>query len=154
MLARATGTSLGTGLEPGPGEAWMAGAKAALRRIEERGPTHIWDPFLEDLRLLLDLWSDISPSEPGVEPICSFGQTGSIYDALGGYISVAGIVTPRGLSFTVNSYRLREVLGLFPGMYFRRSEGRLTVPWSELPSFERLVPILGPLASELEDTGK
>jgi hypothetical protein len=76
---------------------------------------------------------------------------GSAYDALGGYVSVTGEVTPEGLYFRVPLARQEQVIELLKGLTLLRNNGEIIVPTYDLPAFLRLVPVEGPIAEWLEE---
>ena len=71
------------------------------------------------------------------------------YDALGGYVSVAGELCPEGLFFRVPVARQEQVLELLKGLTLFKSHGEILVRTYDLPAFTRLVPIEGPVAEQL-----
>ena len=77
-----------------PQDSWLEGAAAGLRVAENRSPSWLWD---------------------------GDGLVGSAYDALGGYVSVTGEVTPEGLYFRVPLARQEEVSELLNGLTLLRA---------------------------------
>ncbi|MHA2161062.1 MAG: hypothetical protein ACXABF_01480 [Candidatus Thorarchaeota archaeon] len=133
--------------EPDP--AWVAGAAAGLSIVGNRGPNWKWDGFIEDVYQMIEDLGGITPAEPGTLPLDGNGSFGSLFDTLGGYVSLAGKYTPEGLYVRVPLERHEDILSLLPGMTLMVSRGGLTVPKYEINTFLRLVPVRGPLADEL-----
>ncbi len=125
-------------------EAWLAGAKAGITQRE--GPTsdEEWLDFIESLRVILDRMPEVKAAEPGTAP-----SERSLYDALGGYVSLTGCLGMGFLSFPVPLIRQAMVLSLFPGMDVRARGSVVSIPYGELLRFTRLVPIRGPLQDDL-----
>ncbi|MFW9798702.1 MAG: hypothetical protein ACFFE2_16810 [Candidatus Thorarchaeota archaeon] len=134
-----------------PQVAWLAGAAAGLRVAENRSPSWLWEEFYADIFQMIRLVGDVKPADPGTAPQDGDGHVGSAYDALGGYVSVTGEVTPEGLYFRVPLVRQENVLGLLKGLTLLRSHGEIVVPNYDLPAFLRLVPLQGPVAEWLEE---
>jgi hypothetical protein len=124
--------------------AWLAGAKAGIAMRERDLPDTEWADFIEGLRLMMGRLPDVEPAEPGTAP-----AEGSLYEALGGYVSLAGEMETDGFSFSVPLIRQGMVLSLFPGMKLHANGGRMVVPTCELPGFSRLVPVRGPLQDSI-----
>lgn len=125
--------------------AWIAGAKAGLEEESAMSRPQDWEEFLTSLYLMIDVMPEITAAEPGTAP-----SGGSLYEALGGYISVAGNMTEDGLTFTVPLIRQRAILSLFPGMRLLQLGNKISVPASEMRSFLNLVPLRGPIESDVE----
>lgn len=138
--------------ETGPGAAWITGAMAGLRIAKPRDSWE-WNRFVEDLHIMFSAWSDLTPVEIGAIPIDSEGREGSIYDSIGGYVSVAGKIVPRGLHFKVLGSHIGSVVQMFRNLSFQWSDGGLVVPWTEIAGFCRLVSIRGPIMDELDRRG-
>jgi len=134
-----------------PQIAWLAGAAAGLRVAEHRSPSWLWEEFYDDIFQMIRLVGDIAPADPGIAPEDGDGLIGSAYDALGGYISVTGEVTPEGLYFRVPLSRQDDVKQLLNGLTSVRSNGEIVIPVFDLPAFLRLVPLEGPIAEWLEE---
>ena len=94
-----------------PNSAWLAGAKAALELPQNRTDWP-WSDFREEVKELIEL-SKINPAKPGEEPVLDENYIGSAFDALGGYVSIAGDVTPSGLSFPARLHQLEKIKYLF-----------------------------------------
>ena len=124
---------------------WIAGAKAGLEDESAMSRSRDWEEFLASLYLLIEVMPEVGPAEPGTAP-----SGGSLYEALGGYVSVAGEITANGLAFKVPLIRQRSVRSLFPGMALICSGHRVTVPSTEMQSFLNLVPLRGPIESQVE----
>ncbi|MGY5875761.1 MAG: hypothetical protein RTU30_08445 [Candidatus Thorarchaeota archaeon] len=129
-----------------PDESWLSGALAGMRVVGQKD-TWDWQAFLNDVRDMAYDLDGIKATEPGNEP----SDSGSIYDALGGFVSVSGVVSPKGLHVRVPLSKQAQLLESIPGMVMLRSREGLVVPNYELESFTRLVPIRGPLAEELDE---
>ncbi|MGQ4912426.1 MAG: hypothetical protein ACP6KW_09680 [Candidatus Thorarchaeota archaeon] len=125
--------------------AWLAGAKAGLAQCLSRRHTSEWNEFIDSLLCLLEAMRDLSPVEPGAAP-----DDGSMYEALGGYVSVAGRVSGRGLAFGVPLIHQQNVASLFPGMALTSTGPEIMVDFEDLCSFMNLVPIRGPIEREAE----
>jgi len=132
------------GFEEYADPAWVAGAKAGISEALDRARSSGWREFFDVLETLFRSMMEVRPAEPGTTP-----QDGSMYETLGGYVSVVGQLTAEGLRFTVPLIRQQAVVSLFPGMQLYRTDKDLLVPLSELDIFSRLVPIRGPLESEV-----
>ncbi len=137
-------TSDMTGFEECPNPAWVAGAKAGISGALDRARSSGWREFFDVLETLFRSMMEVRPAEPGTSP-----QDGSMYETLGGYVSVVGQMTTEGLRFTVPPIRQQAVASLFPGMQLYRTGKEVLVPQSELDIFSRLVPIRGPLEMEM-----
>jgi hypothetical protein len=109
-----------------------------------------WEDFFSQIQDLIE-YSDVKPAKPGEEPFIDETQKGSALDALGGYVSIAGDVTPEGLSFPVHLAQLERIENLLSGMLLKRVGSKILVPQYDLPGFLKLVPILGPVAEWLDD---
>jgi hypothetical protein len=125
-------------------QAWLAGAKAGIAQREHGAGDAEWADFIEGLRLMMERLPEVEPAEPGTAP-----AEGSLYEALGGYVSLAGELEADGLSFSVPLIRQRMVLSLFPAMNIIAGRGRVVIPHGELPRFNKLVPIRGPLQERI-----
>ena len=134
-----------------PQVSWLAGAAAGLRVAENRSPSWLWEEFYDDIFQMIRLVGDVEAADPGTAPRDGDGLVGSAYDALGGYVSVTGEVTPEGLYFRVPLVRQEEVTQLLNGLTLLRANGEIVVPRYDLPAFLRLVPIEGPIAEWLEE---
>ncbi len=133
-----------------PQEAWVSGAAAGLKILEPRTPKHLWEDFISDVFDMISFFGDIEPTKPGAAPKYGDGRIGSAYDALGGYVSVVGEVCPEGLFFRVPLAHLEQVLELLKDMTLFRAHGEILVRNYDLPAFTRLVPLMGPVAEQLD----
>ena len=131
----------------------LAGAAAGLRVLHQSGcektPQWIWEDFINDVYEMMSLIGDVEPAEPGTSPKYGDEEIGSAYDALGGYVSVAGELCPEGLFFRVPVARQEQVLELLRDITLFRSHGEILVPMYDIPAFTRLVPLEGPVAEQL-----
>ncbi|TET11544.1 MAG: hypothetical protein E3J86_02690 [Candidatus Thorarchaeota archaeon] len=125
--------------------AWVAGAKAGINEIVSRVGKGAWAEFYDSLEILFRFMMEVQPAEPGTSL-----EDGSLYESLGGYVSVTGRMTPRGLKFSVPPRRQKTVAALFPGMEMYRTGKDVLIPHKELDSFSRLVPLRGPLEEKME----
>jgi len=132
-----------------PQTSWLAGAKAGLQILKPRTPRWLWEDFISDVYEMLTLVGDVEPAEPGTSPEYGDGTIGSAYDALGGYVSVAGELCPEGLFFRVPVASQEPVLELLKGLTLFRSHGEILVPMYDLLAFTRLVPLEGPVAEQI-----
>jgi len=132
-----------------PRVSWLAGAAAGLNILEPRTPRWMWEDFISDVYEMMHLLGDVEPAQPGTSPEYGDGTIGSAYDALGGYVSVAGELTPEGLFFRVPVARQEQVLELLKGLTLFRSHGEILVPMYDIPAFTRLVPLEGPVAEQV-----
>ncbi|MHA2179384.1 MAG: hypothetical protein ACXAAK_13645 [Candidatus Thorarchaeota archaeon] len=123
---------------------WVAGAKAGISKILSRLRLRDWKEFLESLEYQFKFMMDVLPAEPGTSP-----EGGSLYESLGGYVSVAGRMTDNGLMFSVPARRQHIIASLFPGMEMYKTGKDVLIPNSELDSFMRLVPLKGPLEDRM-----
>jgi hypothetical protein len=128
------------GIDELPDPAWVAGAKAGLNEAFYRVTKTDWRDFFESLEDLFRFMLEVQPAEPGTTP-----KDGSLYETLGGYVSVVGRVTSQGLSFSLPPIRQQAVVSLFPGMDLYRNGKEVLVPHEELDSFKKLVPLRGPI---------
>ena len=133
-----------------PHASWLAGAAAGLQILKPRTPKCEWEGFISDVYDMMSQIGNVIPAEPGTAPDYGDGQIGSAYDALGGYVSVAGEVCPEGLFFRVPIARQEQVLALLNDLTLFRSHGEILVPTYDLPAFTRLVPLDGPIADQVE----
>ncbi|MHA2379613.1 MAG: hypothetical protein ACXADS_10060 [Candidatus Thorarchaeota archaeon] len=124
--------------------AWVAGAKAGISKVVKRVRLRRWREFLDTLEDLFSFMMEVRPAEPGTSP-----DDGSLYESLGGYVSVAGRMTDEGLRFSVPPRRLKKIASLFPGMEMYRTGKEVLIPNGELESFNRLVPLRGPLEDRM-----
>ncbi len=134
-----------------PDASWLAGAAAGLEIVRTRSPKWMWEDFLNDIRDMIGLFGDITPSPPGTYPTTGDGAIGSAYDSLGGYVSIVGELCPEGLYFRVHPDHEVNVARLLSGITLHGSNGELLVSMYDLPAFTRLVPIHGPLADTIEE---
>ncbi len=134
-----------------PQVSWLAGAAAGLRVAENRSPSWLWEEFYADIFEMIRLVGDVEAADPGTAPRDGDGLVGSAYDALGGYVSVTGEVTPEGLYFRVPLVRQEEIKQLLNGLTLLRNNGEIVIPTYDLPAFLRLVPVEGPIAEWLEE---
>ena len=123
-----------------PDPAWIAGAKAGINEIFHREARPDWRNFFESLEDLFKFMLEVPPAEPGTTP-----EDGSLYETLGGYVSVVGEMTSQGLSFSLPPIRQQAVVSLFPGMELYRDGKEILIPRRELDSFKKLVPLRGPI---------
>ena len=134
-----------------PQMAWLAGAAAGLQITRNRPPSWLWQDFYEDILQMIRLAGDIEPVKPGTAPQDGDGLIGAAHDALGGYISVIGEVTPEGLYFRVPLASQKKVLQLLEGLTVVRSHGEIVIPTLDLPAFLRLIHLEGPVSEWLEE---
>lgn len=132
-----------------PQVSWLAGAAAGLQILEPRTPKWMWEDFISDVYEMINQLGDVEPAEPGTSPKYGDAMIGSKFDALGGYCSVAGELTPEGFFFRVPVARQEQVLELLNGLTLFRSHGEILVPMYDLPAFARLVPLEGPVAEQM-----
>ena len=76
--------------------AWLSGAKAGMNELNGLKKDWRWEEFFNEIQELIE-YSHVKPAKPGEEPFINENQKGSALDALGGYVSIAGDVTPEGL---------------------------------------------------------
>lgn len=124
---------------------WLAGAKAGFNQINNRPVDEHWLDFLETLAITIEAMPDLDPAEPGTAP-----DTASLYEVLGGYVSVTGRMGSKSLFFPVPLIRQKSVLHLFSGMEVRVNGPNVVVAFSELQRFCKLVPIRGPIETSIE----
>ncbi|KXH77154.1 MAG: hypothetical protein AM326_05660 [Candidatus Thorarchaeota archaeon SMTZ-45] len=132
------------GFEEHPDPAWIAGAKSGMTEALYRARSSGWREFFDSLETLFRHMIEVPPAEPGTST-----QNGSLYETLGGYVSVVGTMTSEGLTFSVPPIRQQVVASLFAGMQLYRNGKELLVPHSELDIFSRLVPLRGPIELEV-----
>ena len=132
-----------------PAASWLAGAIAGLQILKPRTPRHEWENFISDVYEMIGLIGTVEPAEPGTSPQYGDETIGSAYDALGGYVSIAGELCPEGLFFRVPVARQEQVLELLKGLTRFRSHGEILVPRYDLPAFTNLVPLEGPVAEQV-----
>lgn len=123
-----------------PDPAWIAGAKAGINEAFHREARPDWRDFFESLEDLFEFMLEVQPAEPGTTP-----KDGSLYETLGGYVSVVGEITSQGLRFSLPPIRQQAVVSLFPGMDLYRNGKEVLIPRKELDSFKKLVPLRGPI---------
>jgi hypothetical protein len=121
-----------------------------MKELNGKKKNWLWEGFLREIQEQIE-YSDLIPTSPGDAPTIDNQQTGSAFDALGGYVSIVGDVTPEGLSFPVHLAQLERIQTLLSGMLLKRTGRNLLVPQYDLPGFLKLVPIMGPVADWLED---
>ncbi len=127
-----------------PDPAWVAGAKAGINEAVSRAIIADWREFYDSLETMFRSMMEVRPAEPGTT-----SKDGSLYETLGGYVSVTGRVTTAGLTFPVPARRQQTVASLFPGMQMYRTGKDVLIPHKELDSFKRLVPLRGPLEEKM-----
>lgn len=132
---------------------WIAGAVAGINASEKRNPDWIWDRFIEELYDTVERLGGIQPADPASSLADEYGFVGSAYDTLGGYVSTAGEVHPKGLYFRVSPEHYDNIMKLLPDFVLLRTKGGLIVPHYEIRSFLNLVPVNGPLLDHLEEDG-
>ncbi len=127
---------------------WLAGAVTGMQISGKRSPSWLWDPFLEDIEYMCDMLG-------GIGPICIESMNGviSIYDTLGGYVSVTGTLAPEGLWFRVTPEAQIEIRHWLSGIELVCSGNDLLVPLISFETFLRLVPIRGPIEDHLVQEG-
>lgn len=130
--------------------AWLSGAKAGMNELNEMKKDWLWEDFFREIHDLIE-YSHVKPAKPGEEPLINDNEKGSALDALGGYVSIAGDVTPEGLAFPVHLAQLERIENLLSGMLLKRIGNKILVPQYDLPGFLKLVPVLGPVAEWLDD---
>jgi hypothetical protein len=128
-------------------EAWLSGAKAGLRQKSRTG--WLWEDFIEEIHDQLKK-VHIPSTNPGDEPIIEH-RRGSAFDALGGYVSVVGDVTPKGLLFPVSIENQERLTVLLSGIQLLRKGNNLLIPDYDISCFLKLVPVSGPVAEWIED---
>jgi hypothetical protein len=133
-----------------PQVSWLAGAVAGLKVGGKKSPSWLWDSFIDDIFEMIHLVGEVEPAYPGTSPQEGDGMIGSAFDALGGYISVTGEITPEGLYFRVPVNCQKQVKRLLNGISLLRADGEILIPSHDIPAFLRLVPVEGPLAEWLE----
>jgi hypothetical protein len=134
-----------------PNAAWLAGAAAGLGLVGTRSPQWLWDPFISDVKELVEISGDLTPAQPGTSPDVGDGSIGSAYDALGGYVSVVAEMCPEGLYFRVPTDCQAGVLCLLSSFDVRISAGEIVLSQSDIQAFARLVPIHGPLSDSFAE---
>lgn len=132
-----------------PQIAWLAGAAGGLKIVGNRSPRWLWEDFYEDIYQMIRLVGHVEPVYPGTAPRDGDGQVGSALEALGGYVSVVGEMTPEGLYFRVPHTCQEAVIQLLNSLTVLRFHGEIVIPKMDLPAFLRLVPIEGPMAEWL-----
>ncbi len=134
-----------------PEIAWLAGAAAGMKIARNRTPKWLWQEFYDDIFQMIRLVGDVMPAMPGTAPQEGDGLVGSAFEALGGYVSVTGEVTPEGLYFRLPIICQENVIQLLKGLKIVQHHGEIIIPSFELPAFLRLVPMEGPIAELLEE---
>jgi hypothetical protein len=127
-----------------PDYAWLAGAKAGLVQRGHETPDWPWLHFLDGVQTMVGALQGLKPLEPGDEP-----EDGSVYDSLGGYVSVTGHRTDVGLIFPVSRRRAAVLASMLPGIDMVWAAGHLVVQGASVGAFERLVPLSGPIVKEV-----
>jgi hypothetical protein len=135
-------------MEP-PNEAWLAGAKAGLQEIQGGRNDWVWKEFIENIQNQLE-GLGIKATRPGEEPQLEH-VIGSAFEALGGYVSVAGNVQPDGHSFPVHLSSYEQLESLLSGFLMKRDRKHIVIPQYDIVPFRRLVPLRGPVAEWLEE---
>jgi hypothetical protein len=124
--------------------AWLAGAKAGLVQRTHEIPDWPWLHFLDGVQTMVCALQGLKPLEPGDEP-----EEGSIYNSLGGYVSVTGQRTEAGIMFPVPRRRAAGLASMFPGIDMVWTAGHLVVQGESVEAFGRLVPLRGPIVEEV-----
>jgi len=129
-----------------PDLAWLSGALAAVGEDAESSDW-LWNSFLEDILHMIQNIGEITPCEPGIAP-----EGESIYDALGGYVSVSGRMNEDGLRFRVPLGRQEKLLQMFGGLMLLRDQTAIVVSKHDLAGFTQLVPLRGPITEKMEES--
>ncbi|MFW9953813.1 MAG: hypothetical protein ACFFD3_04595 [Candidatus Thorarchaeota archaeon] len=128
---------------------WLAGAIAGLGLPRYWEPEYLWAPFLSDVLDTADMLLDITPIAPGQTP-----EDGSVLDSLGGYISITGRVTEQGILFPISSPDASAVQLQLAGVRTVFLGGMIVIPPSEISRFMRLVPLRGPVETQVKEVLK
>ncbi len=134
-----------------PQIAWLAGAIAGLKIVGKRTPNWLWQEFYDDIFQMIQLVGVVPTADPGSAPPEGEEFVGSAFEALGGYVSVAGEITPEGLYFRVPLASQQNIIQLLKGLTVLKYHGEIVIPAFDLPAFLRSVPIEGPIAGLLEE---
>ena len=127
-----------------PDYAWLAGAKAGLATRGNDIPEWPWLHFLDGVQTVVSALKGLEAVEPGEEP-----KDGSVYDSLGGYVSVTGKTTDLGFSFPVPRRGAAIIASRLPGIEMMWTAGHLLVQKESIGAFQRLVPLRGPIVEEV-----
>ncbi len=127
-----------------PDYAWLAGAKAGLAMRGNDIPEWPWLHFLDGMQTMVSALQGLEAVEPGEEP-----EDGSVYDSLGGYVSVTGRTTELGFLFPVPRRSAAIIASKLPGIEMMWTAGHLLVQKESMGAFQRLVTLLGPIVEEV-----
>ena len=127
-----------------PDYAWLAGAKAGLTMRGDDIPEWPWPHFLDGVQTVVSALQGLKAVEPGEEP-----EDGSVYDSLGGYVSVTGKTTDLGFLFPVPRRSAAIIVSKLPRIEMIWTAGHLLVQKESIAAFQRLVPLRGPIVEEV-----
>ena len=127
-----------------PDYAWLAGAKAGLATRGNDIPEWPWLHFLDGVQAVVSALQGLEAVGAGEERKC-----GSVYDSLGGYVSVTGQGTDLGFLFPVPRRSAAIIASRLPGIEMMWTAGHLLVQKESIGAFQRLVPLRGPIVEEV-----
>ena len=125
---------------------WLAGATDALSILppsKRRMTDHEWQVFIQDIMM--------KSQECGIESVDSYSHNdmlSSLFDRLGGYVSIAGKNSDGGIRFRITPV-YQDLLSLISS-YGYEDEDDFVVPTEMIERFLMMVPIRGPLTKEME----
>jgi hypothetical protein len=128
---------------------WLTGAITGLHVSGWRSPSWQWDPFIEDIEYMSDMMGGVCPinmqSMKGVQ---------SIFDTLGGYISMTGTLDREGVWFRANPKLQVAIRQWLSGLEVVCSGNDVLIPNVSLRQFIKLIPIRGPVEDQLIQEGR
>ena len=128
---------------------WLTGAVTGLYVAGRRSPSWQWDPFIEDVEYMSDLMGGVHPID-----IQSMNGVQSIFDTLGGYISMTGTLDPEGIWFRCPPQLQVAVRHWLSGLEIVCSGNDVLIPNVSLRHFIKLISIRGPVEDQLIQEGR
>ena len=128
-----------------PDPDWVAGAVAGLR-VVDRSTRQGWEwkSFLQDVEDMVELLGEVKPIWPGETP-----ENGSLLDALGGFISVAGKVLSGELYFDIELKYREDVMMILSSLKPQNHRLGLLLSDTDELRASALLQLKGPLADRL-----
>ena len=123
---------------------WLGGAISGLKKLSVKDQEWKWAPFIIDIIDTIEYAGDVKEILPGDET-----SQGSVFDSLGGYVSIVGNLCPEGLYFPVSKEQAHKVMNKLAGIASSYQNERVMIPRNQLSSFYHIVPMRGPLETQL-----
>ncbi len=147
MFARYAKHAMGNHMELGLPEAWLIGAKTALAEMKHLKFSKEWMQFYSEVESFVNWWDDIDPISPENALLNRYLQ-GSLFDYIGGYVSVAGTLTDIGIKLGIAGEYHSDLLMLLSDLVVINNDDVLVL-FDALQGFLNLVTIIGPLFDDI-----